>query len=163
MRPIQADMTHLRNQLQDGSFQHAYRALLGYMADLRTQFKMRYPNYSVTGLYQGYLDMSYFALVPPSFKRRRLKIAIVFNYDAFRFEVWLSGANRQVLQKYWDLVKDRRWPEYRLVPPTTWADSIVEYDLASNPDFADLQSLTRIIEKNVAKFINDMERFISRH
>jgi len=111
---------------------------------------------------QGYLDMSYFALVPPSFKRRRLKIAIVFNFSAFRFEAWLSGANRQVLQKYWDLVKDARWPEYRLVPPRTWADSIVEYDLVSSPDFADVQSLTRLIEKKVAKFTNDMERFLSR-
>ena len=61
------------------------------MMDLRTHFKDRYPKYSVSGLYQGYLDMTYFAVVPPSFKRRGLKIAIVFNYGAFRFEAWLAA------------------------------------------------------------------------
>jgi hypothetical protein len=162
MRSIRADMTRFRDHLRNGSIQEAYRALLGYMMDLRAQFKKSHPDYSVAGLYQGYLDMSYFALVPPSFKRRRLKIAIVFNYSAFRFEAWLSGANRQVLQKYWDLVKDARWPEYRLVPPGTWADSILESDLASSPDFADLESLTRLIETKVAKFIKDIERFLSQ-
>jgi hypothetical protein len=155
-------MTDFRGHLQDGAIQEAYKALLGYMTDLRAQFKKRHPKYSVSGLYQGYLDMSYFALVPPFFKGRRLKIAIVFNYSAFRFEAWLSGASRQVLHKYWDLVKDARWPEYRLVPPRTWADSIVEYDLVRSPDFADVQSLTRLIEKKVSKFTNDMERFLSR-
>lgn len=163
MQSIQEDMNHFRAQLQRGSIQKTYRALLGYMMDLRTHFKKKYPKYSVSGLYQGYLDMSYFALVPPSFKRRGLKIAIVFNYDAFRFEAWLSGTNRQVLLKYWDLVKDARWPEYRLVPPGTWADSIIEYDLADSFNFGDLRSLTAAIEKKVAKFTNDIERFLSRH
>jgi hypothetical protein len=129
MRSIQDDMTRFRTQLQIGSIQKAHRALLGYMLDLRTHFKDRHPNYTISGLYQGYLDMSYFALVPPAFRRRRLKIAIVFNYGDFRFEAWLSGANRQVLQRYWDRVKDARWSEYRLVSPGAWADSIVECDL----------------------------------
>ena len=162
MRPIDADMTRFRSQLQDGSAREAYRAFLGYMTDLRTHIKYRHPNYAVSGLYQGYLDMSYFALVPPAFKRRRLKIPIVFNYQAFRFEAWLSAANRQVLLKLWERAKDSRWPEYRLVPPGTWADSIVECDLADNPDFSDLPSLTRLIDKKVAKFISDMERFLAR-
>ena len=163
MRSIQADMTRFRNHLRDGAIQEGYKALLGYMADLRIEFKRRYPDYSVGGLYQGYLDMSYFAVVPPAFKRRRLKIPIVFNYEAFRFEAWLSAANRQVLLKHWELVKDARWPEYRLVPPGAWADSIVEFDLTGNPDFAELHSLTRLVEKRVAKFINDIERHLSRH
>jgi hypothetical protein len=162
MPTIRADIAQFRKQLRAGSLQKSYRVILGYMTDLRTQFKEMYPNYSVSGLYQGYLDMSYFALVPPSFQRRRLKIAIVFNYRAFRFEAWLSGVNRQALQKYWGLVKDARWPGYRLVPPGTWADSIVECDLVSNPDFANPRPLTARIEKKVAKFTNDMERFLSR-
>ena len=163
MQSIQADMNHFRAQLQTGAIQKAYRALLDYMRDLRTHFKTKYPKYSVSGLYQGYLDMSYFALVPPSFKRRGLKIAIVFNYEAFRFEAWLSGTNRQVLLKYWALVRDGAWPDYRLVPPGTWADSIIEYDLADSFDFDDLHPLTAVIEKKVAKFTEDVERFLSRH
>jgi hypothetical protein len=43
--------------------------------------------------------MTYFAVVPPSLKRRARKIAIVFNYEAFRFEAWLSATNRQLQRK----------------------------------------------------------------
>ena len=34
--------------------------------------------------------MTYFALFPASLKCRGLKVTIVFNYEAFRFEAWLA-------------------------------------------------------------------------
>ena len=163
MQSIQMDMNELRRQLQNGSIQKAYRALLGYLMDLRTHFKTRYPKYSVSGLYQGHLDMSYFAVVPPSFKRRGLKIAIVFDYGTFRLEAWLAARNRQVQRKYWELLRGSQWPEYRVVAPATGVDSIVEYDLAQEFDFADLDTLTVAVDKKVAKFTNDIERYLSRH
>ncbi len=163
MQSIQEDMNDLRGQLRIGSIQKAYRALLGYMMDLRTHFKNRYPNYSISGLYQGYMDMTYFAIVPPSLKHRDLKIAIVFNYEAFRFEAWLSGTNRQVQRKYWELFRDSQWTEYRVVTPAKGIDSIVECNLAKDFDFGDLDSLTTSIEEKAVEFINDVERFLSGH
>jgi hypothetical protein len=106
-------MDAFHEQINAGSIQKAYKALLGYMMDLRVRFKNRCPSYAISGLYQGYMDMTYFAVVPESFKHRNLKIAIVFNYQAFRFEAWLAGTNRQVQRKYWELFKDGRWTEYR--------------------------------------------------
>jgi len=85
MQSIQEDMNELRMQLGTGAIRKAYRALLDYMMDLRTRFKNRFPNYSVSGLYQGYMDMTYFAIIPPSLKHRNLKIAIVFNYLKLTF------------------------------------------------------------------------------
>ena len=163
MQSIQEDMNELRGQLRTGAIQKAYRALLDYMMDLRTRFKNRYPSYSISGLYQGYMDMTYFAIVPPSLKHRDLKIAIVFNYEAFRFEAWLSGTNRQVQRKYWELFRDSRWTEYRVVTPAKGVDSIIECNLAENFDFGDLDSLTMSIEENAVKFIDDVERFLSDH
>jgi hypothetical protein len=142
MRSIQEDMSELRMQLRTGAIQKAYRALLGYMLDLRKRFKIRYPNASVSGLYQGYMDMTYFAIVPPSFKQHDLKLAIVFNYDAFRFEAWLAGANRQVQRRYWELLRESRWSDYRVVAPAKGVDSIIECDLADDFDFGKLEGLT---------------------
>jgi hypothetical protein len=155
-------MNELRGQLRTGAIQKAYKALLGYMMDLRTRFKNRYPSYSISGLYQGYMDMTYFAIVPPSLKHRDLKIAIVFNYEAFRFEAWLAGTNRQVQRKYWELFRDSRC-EYRVVTPAKGVDSIIECNLAEDFDFGDLDSLTASIEENAVEFINDVERFLSDH
>ena len=161
MQSIQEDMNDLREQLRSGSIQKAYRALIGYMIDLRTHFKNRYPSYSTSGLYQGYMDMTYFAIVPPSLKQRDLKIAIVFNYEAFRFEAWLAGTNRQVQRKYWELFRDSRWTEYRVVTPAKGVDSIIECNLAEDFDFGDLDILTASIEEKAVEFINAVESFLS--
>jgi len=76
------------------------------MMGLRTHFASKYGDPAVSGLYKGYMDMTYFALFPPSLKRLDLKIAIVFNYEAFRFEAWLAARNRKVQRQYWDDFKD---------------------------------------------------------
>jgi hypothetical protein len=161
MQSIQEDMNDFQRRLGSGSIQRAYRALLGYMTDLRKHFRNRYPSYSTSGLYQGYMDMTYFAIVPPSLKRRDLKIAIVFNYDAFRFEAWLAGTNRQVQRKCWELFRDSRWTEYRVVTPAKGVDSIIECDLAEDVNFGDLDGLTASIEEKAVAFIHDVERFLS--
>jgi hypothetical protein len=163
MQSIQKDMNELRMQLRTGAIQKAYKTLLGYMMDLRIHFQNRYPSFSISGLYQGYMDMTYFAIAPPSLKHRNLKIAIVFNYEAFRFEAWLSGGNRQVQQKYWELFRDSRWNEYRVVTPAKGVDSIIECNLVENFDFGDLDCLTASIQENTVKFINDVEKFFSDH
>jgi hypothetical protein len=163
MQSTQEDMNELRMQLRTGAIQKAYKTLLGYMMDLRIHFQNRYPSYSISGLYQGYLDMTYFAIIPPSLKHRNLKIAIVFNYEAFRFEAWLSGANRQIQRKYWELFRDSHWAEYRVVTPAKGVDSIIECNLAEDFDFGNLDSLTASIEENTVTFINKIEKFLSTH
>ncbi|MFB3787445.1 MAG: hypothetical protein ACE15F_13855 [bacterium] len=163
MPSIQEDMNYLRGQLRTGSIQKAYRALLGYMMNLRTHFKNIYPNHSISGIYQGCMDMTYFAIIPPPLKQRDLKAAIVFNYEAFRFEIWLAGRNRQVQRKYWELFRDSRWTAYRLVAPAKGVDSILEYGLAEDFDFGGLDRLTACIEEKAGQFIGDVERFLAEH
>ncbi|MFC2037240.1 DUF7000 family protein [Chloroflexota bacterium] len=161
MHSLLKDMEELREQLEKGSLQRSYQALISYMMRLRTYFQKTYPEFGVSGFYQGYFDMTYFALVPPSFKDRGLKVAIVFNYDGFRFEVWLSGRNRKVLRQYWALFKDSQWPEYRVVAPAKGIDSIVEYDVASGFDLDDQAALTSRIELAALAFIDDVEGYLS--
>lgn len=160
MNSIQEDMEEFREQLEKGSIQKAYRTLLTYMMGLRTHFKNSSAGSDVSGLYQGTMDMTYFALFPPSLKHRDLKIAIVFNYDAFRFEAWLAGSNRKVQRQYWELFRDSQWPDYRVVKPASGVDSIVECDLAMNFDFNDPDTLTSRIETAATAFIADIESFL---
>ncbi|MDY6866267.1 MAG: hypothetical protein SVY15_09915, partial [Halobacteriota archaeon] len=104
-----------------------------------------------------------FSIVPKSIKDLKLKIAIVFLHEAFRFEVWLSGVNRQVQTKYWELIKESNWNKYKIVPPAKGVDSILEHILVDNPDFSDLEVLTQQIEKNALNFIHDVEEFVSEN
>jgi hypothetical protein len=150
-------------QLEKGSIQRAYRALISYMMGLRTHFKNNVPGLTVSGLYQGYMDMTYFACFPPSLKQRKLKIAIVFNYDAFRFEAWLAAGNRKVQRQYWELFKEGQWPTYRVVAPAPGIDSILENDLATDFDLDDPDALTASIERTTLAFLDDIERFLGEH
>ena len=163
MHSIQEDIEDLKRQLEKGSIQKAYRALLSYMMELRTRFVNKYGDPAVSGLYQGCMDMTYFALYPPSLKRLDLKVAIVFNYDAFKFEAWLAARNRKVQRQYWELFKDSHWAEYRVVAPAGGIDSIIECDLARDFDFSNPDALTARIENGISAFINDIESFLSKN
>jgi hypothetical protein len=155
-------MEVFQEQLQDGSIQKAYRGLVDYIMTLKTYLKKRHPDYFVSGsLYVGYMDMTYFSFTPPSLKDRNLKIAIVFNYAAFRFEVWLGGYNKQVQEEYWKLFKKSGWKKYHLVPGIEGFDSIMEGILVENPDFDRSDELTKQIEEKTLLFINDVNDFLS--
>jgi len=153
-----------RKQLEKGAIKEAYKGLMEYIMDLRTHFKNKYPDYFVSGsIYYGYMDMTYFSFFPKSLKHRNLKIAIVFIHDTFRFEAWLAGYNKQVQTKYWKLFKESGWNKYHVVSTTKGVDSIIEYILVENPDFSDLDTLTKKIEGATLKFIKDVEIFLSKH
>ncbi|HII83475.1 MAG TPA: hypothetical protein HA271_01255 [Methanobacterium subterraneum] len=162
MESFQEHMQEYKKQLDRGHIQDAYRGLMKYIMDLRVYFKNKYPEYFVSGIYYGYLDMTYFSFTPESIKNRKLKIAIVFVHETFRFEVWLAGSNKKVQSKYWELIKEGTWDEYHIPSTTLDVDSIMEYVLADNPNFADLDSLTQQIETGTLKFIDDVEDFLSK-
>ncbi len=86
MQSTPEDMDKVRDALLDGEIPRAYRLLLGYTSDLSRHFQRKYPKSSVSALNQGYLDMTYFAVMPPALKRHGLKIAVDFNHEAFRSE-----------------------------------------------------------------------------
>ena len=162
MDSLQESMQVFRKQLQEGTTQKAYRGLMEYIMNLKTSLKKKYPDYAVSSsLYAGYMDMTYFSFTPPSLKDRNLKIAIVFSYDTFRFEVWLGGYNKQVQEEYWKLFKQSDWKKYHLVPGTEGFDSILENTLVENPDFDRPDELTKHIEEKTMLFINDVIEFLS--
>lgn len=156
-------MDNYRKQIQIGTIQKAYRGLMDYIMSLKAHLKNKYPAYDVSsGLYFGYMDMTYFSIFPEALKRQKLKIAIVFLHEAFRFEVWLSGVNKNVQEKYWKLFKESGWSKYKLVSSLKGADSIVEHVLVDNPGFSDLDALTRQIEAGTLEFISNIESFLSK-
>jgi len=163
MESMHEYMNEYKKQLEKGVIQKAYQGLIQYMMSLKKHFSNGYPDYSVPGsIYYGYMDMTYFSIVPSSLKDRALKIAIVFVYDSFRFEVWLSGRNQQVLAKYWKIFKESGWDGYKVAAQGKWADSVLEHVLVEDPDFSDLEALTKQIDQGTLEFIRDIENFLEK-
>ena len=164
MEPFNQYMIAYRTQLKKGDIQKAYKGLMEYIMELRTYLKNRYPDYNVSGsIYYGYMDMTYFSFFPESLKRLKLKTGIVFIHEPVRFEVWLFGYNKNIQNKYWKLIKESGWDKYRIPSTIKGVDSIMEHVLEENPDFSDLDALTRQIEKGTLKFIKNVENFLSKH
>ena len=156
-------MEEYKKEMKKGTIRNAYKGLMEYIMDLRTHLQNKYPEHFVSGLYYGYMDMTYFSFSPDSLKDRKLKIAIVFIHDTVRFEVWLSGQNKEIQRKYWKLFKESNWDKYTVVPTTDGVDSIIEHVLIDNPDFSDLDNLTNQIEEGTLKFICDVEEFLGKN
>jgi hypothetical protein len=163
MSVFQESMTEYRRQLAKGVIQQAYRGLMDYFWSLKSFFEKKHPEYAFGGVYYGFMDMTYFPLFPQALKLRKLKIAVVFVHESFRFEIWLAGVNKNIQAKYWKLIKDSGFNKYCLPTTTKGTDSIVEHVLVENPDFGDLDALTRQIERGTLIFIKDIEGFLSEH
>ena len=164
MENLQESIEIYRRQLEEGAVQKAYLGLMEYIMGLRTHFMKQHPEYSISGsIYQGYMDMSYFSVVPGTLKPLKLKVAIVFVYETFRFEVWLAAANKRVQAQYWELIKESGWDKYSIPATIKGVDYIIDHVLVDSPDFSDLDALTKQIESGTLDFIKDIEDFVSRH
>jgi hypothetical protein len=85
-----------------------------------------------------------------------LKIAVVFIYDTFKFEVWLAGSNKNVQKEYWGLFTEKSLEKYHIPSSIKGRDSIVENVIVENPDFGDLDILTQEIEEDTLRFMEDV-------
>ncbi len=154
-------MPEFRKQLEKGEIQKAYRGLMEYILGLRMCFNKKYSDFYVSGIYPGYMDMTYFSFTPEPFKQKKLRIAIVFVFELFQFEIWLAGYNKQIQAQYWKMFKDSKWDRYPLVPAVKGEDAIIRHTLVSQPDFGHPDGLTDIIERETLKFVDDVAEFLS--
>ncbi len=161
MNSLTESMQIYKGQLQEGHIIQAYQGLMAYFGELRTYFEKEHPDFSVPGnIYYGYMDMTYFAIVPDFLESRQLKIAVVFPHVDFRFEVWLAARNKQIQAKVWNQIHASGWDRYHLTPQGKGVDAILDHIIVEDPDFSDLKGLTAEIESRVLSFIKDLEGFL---
>ncbi len=146
-----------KKELKKGKIQRAYKGIFDFLAKIKIHLLEKNPKYSSSGgMYHGYLDMSYFPVTTDVLKKHRLKIAVVFNYDTFQLVVWLSGVNRVVLKKYWELFQEKQWKKYPLVQEIDKSDSIMENVLRTDIDLESEEEVSDI-GVMINMFITDIE------
>ena len=137
--------------LQQGELQVAYKSILEFIGRLRAACIRKHPDFDISSVYQGYMDMSYFSLSNKLLKEKGLKIAIVYLHEKGAFEVWLSARNREIAKKYDFLLADSGAGMFH---DSTNPDAIVECTLTSAPDFEDQTAMLNGIEEGVDKFVS---------
>lgn len=136
-----------KEQLNKGDILIAYNELVKFSMRLRTDLiKKLSDQYSFTGILHGYMDFTYFYYSNDFLKSKKLKLGVVLNHIEMRFEVWLLGNTIPIQEKYWELSKKSKWNKDKTEMPKY---SIVETVLVANPDFNDLEALSKQIGEKV--------------
>jgi hypothetical protein len=164
MHSFNESMQVYKEQLTLGDIQKAYSGLMEYFRYLRTYFKYTYPDHFLSSnIYYGYMDMTYFSFSSASIKNRKLKAAIVFIHETCQFEVWLAGINRDVQKSFCKLIEESDWNKYHIGSTDKGVDYILDHGLVADPNFNDLEALTKQIETGALAFIQDVEEFLRNH
>ncbi|WP_193434724.1 DUF7000 family protein [Confluentibacter citreus] len=149
-----------KEQLKKGDIQEAYTALVKYVTRLGTTLsKNLSESYSFGSLFQGYMDYTYFYYSNDFLKKRKLKMGLVLNHSKMQFEVWLLGQTIPIQEKYWHYFKTTKWNEHRTTKPQY---AILETVLIENPNFNDLDVLSKQIEDNLVLVTQDIIQDIKR-
>ncbi len=148
-------------QLSKGQIQKAYKGIMTFMSCLSTYLGSRYPDYTASALYFGYMDMTYFAFTPSNLKSKKLKIAVVYLHEEGRFEVWLGGSNRKIQAEYINLMRRKSIGKYKLSQLLPGVDSIIELILVEKPDFDHPEELRKQIERMTMEFAEDIISILS--
>lgn len=141
------------SQLQHGELQAAYKGILQFIGKLRAELIKKHQDYNISGIYQGYLDMTYFSLTTETLKNKGLKIAIVYLHEKGAFEVWLSARNREIAKEYESLINSNISDDMKVFHDDANQDAIIECILTSAPDFEDPDTLTDLIDEGVKEFL----------
>ncbi|WP_299222607.1 AraC family transcriptional regulator [uncultured Aquimarina sp.] len=135
-----------------------YHQLINYMKELKAFFHKEYDTYFKLGnVYQGNPDFSYFSLTTDELKKQKLKFVIILNHKMMFFSICLSGQNKSIRKKYWEMFKDSDWSTYHLAESINDSLSIIDQTIVEEPDFSNKRTLTELIEKESLKFINEIK------
>lgn len=164
---VKLDKTHEVNlsSLEEKSTLHkkqfSYHALIKYMKELRAFFDKEYDaEFKLGNIYQGSPDFSYFSLTTDQLKKQKLKFVIILNHQLMHFSICLSGQNKSIRKKYWEMFNNSDWDQYHLVEVIDNSLSIIEHIMVENPDFNNRVHLTEQIETAALKFMDELREIL---
>lgn len=138
-----------------------YGQAITYMKTLRLYFKKAYGTlFSYGNVYLGNPDFSYFSLTPAALKKLKLKFVIVCDHKASQYTICLSGQNKDIRKKYWHIFKGSHWEKYQVVHSIEKSLSIIDHPIVTAPNFQNPEALTKQIEREALKFIDDLSEVL---
>ncbi|MGH1386599.1 AraC family transcriptional regulator [Kordia sp.] len=150
-----------KKQTKQVSVALEYHQLIGYMKKIRAFFAKEYDTeFKLGTIYQGNKDFSYFSLTTEELKKQKLKFVIILNHKKMCFSICLSGQNKSIRKKYWQLFKDSDWNTYHLAESINDSLSIIDAIIVAKPNFEGINALITEIELESFKFIKEIRAIL---
>lgn len=138
-----------------------YHELINHMKEIRAFFAKEYDTeFKLGAIYKGNKDFSYFSLTTEELKKQKLKFVIILNHKKVCFSICLSGQNKSIRKKYWQLFKASDWNTYHLVESIEDSLSIIEATIVEKPTFENTNTLIAQIELESLKFIKEIRTIL---
>ncbi len=144
----------------NGELQKTYQDLVGVVQNLRIEFSKRYKSeYSVASVLHGYVDFTYFYLQNDYLKKKKLKLAIIFNHKNVNFELWLLGQTKDVQALYWRKLREVKWVNKEAMPEY----SVFEVPLLLDPDFDSSTKLSESIHSQFKSLSHEIFKTLAEY
>ncbi len=153
MKSMNQLISEYTSQIQQGDLPHAYRGILEFIGKLRADFANKFPQYEVRNVYQGRMDITFFAISSQELLSKELKIAVVYLHEKGHFEVWLSARNRSIARQYRSINWEEGFGQIKVFHDENNPDAIIECTLTSNPNFDDQDQLISLMVQGVEDFM----------
>ena len=152
-KSLNARISAYKNAFSSGELQRTYQDLVGIVQNLRTEFSKKYQGeFLVANVLHGYIDFTYFYLQNEYLKRKKLKLALVFNHKNANFELWLLGQTKDVQILYWRKLRETKWVNHEAMPEY----SVFEVPLLSAPDFDNAIKLSESIHSQFKTLLQEI-------
>lgn len=156
------DFSDRKKQNNHGEKRLEYHQLIGYMKELRAFFHKEYDTqFKLGNIYQGDPNYSYFSLTPEELKKLKLKFVIILNHKTLCFSICLSGQNKSIRKKYWNIFSGSDWNKYHLAASIDDSLSIIDKTIVAAPNFNNKRNLIEQIEKESLNFINEIRDILA--
>lgn len=139
-----------------GDIARAYRGILSTLTQFKSTWEAAHPADSVGALYQGYLDMSFVAVMPVALTEKRLKISLVFLHPEGVFSLWLIAGNRAIQKSVSDSLRTLPLGGYTLSKLEPGVDAIIARDLPKPYQFDQPDALNALLMRSAEAFTADM-------
>ena len=113
MEVFDEDILEFKKLIQTTRLKQGYQKIQKLLRNLRNDLVKEMMGYRFqAGVVENNMEYAYFQMQDELMKRYNLKTVVIFDYQRFSFEVWISGVNRHVqkaYQQYLQTIANETW------------------------------------------------------
>ncbi|HQF36274.1 MAG TPA: hypothetical protein PLL26_01360 [Candidatus Dojkabacteria bacterium] len=99
----------LKKIIQSTNLLYNYRLHISFLKIIKDRMEKNLKEHTFSGMVvENGMDYSYFHFSSKQLKLKGLKFVFVFDYNSLDYQIWLSGMNRKIQEKYTAIFKEKK-------------------------------------------------------
>ena len=138
--------------IQTTDIQLGYKELINSIKHLKSYLQKEMKNFIFSkNIVENNLEYTYFHFTNKELKSHGLKLVLVFTHKEFKFEIFLSGVNRQKQINFFNDIKDKKI-KYILSNNPSKTDYVLKYEINDNFNYETLEEISIDIYSDIQEF-----------